>query len=110
MDKRKYPRYNVDIPIKIIPKNDTEKNEISAKINNVSEGGLKIVSSCDFNTNDLLTVKISIINVVLDLMAKVIRKQNAGSEKKYGVQFSLTSGYLNHLIRESLIKPATHHN
>ncbi|MGM0608487.1 MAG: PilZ domain-containing protein [Candidatus Muiribacteriota bacterium] len=106
IENRKHKRYFSNLPVKF--KTLTDKISYSydyhGNIKNISEGGIFLIATAKLNKNDMINIKISAKNLVLDLNAKVVWvKINKNKENYYGLEFKIPTSYMARIIRENII-------
>ena len=85
-DRRKYPRVNVTIFIKL--KNETDADIKEGETIDISEGGICIKSKVKYSIGNIVTLQLFLGNRLVDVGGKVIWTRNS-KENNYdvGIEF-----------------------
>ncbi|MDD5645527.1 MAG: HD domain-containing protein [bacterium] len=102
-DRRNYIRINVELAIeyKVLRPEEQEKIYHSSSTTNISAGGLVFISKKIIPISSFVAVRVYLVDMTLDLTAKVIRVDKI-SDKKYKIAICFVN--ISDSVREKLSK------
>ena len=85
INTRRYRRYKLDVPVRVIVHSDEKTRIINGRGNELNEGGLAVSAGVELEVNDIIEVEFTPAYTGQPLRARAAVKDRAGY--KYGLEF-----------------------